>query len=77
MLLRELLIDFVARDMNDTTDIEVRQYDPEHNTDDLLSKFTGFSFDRTYLQFPTSMLNSYVIYFSHDKGDCDKWNILI
>lgn len=74
MQLRELLIDFVAKDMNDETDIVIREL-TDHD-DILLANFSGQSFDRTYLQFPIAMLTRDVVYYERDIKT-NEWDIVI
>ena len=74
MQLRELLIDFVAKDMNDDTDIIIRELTDHDDT--LLSDFSGYAFDRTYLQFPMSMLTRNVVYYERDIKT-NEWDIVI
>ena len=74
MQLRELLIDFVAKDMDDETLINIREL--EDNDDILLSGFYGLSFDRTYLQFPIAMLTRNVVYYERNTKT-NEWDIVI
>lgn len=74
MQLRELLIDFVAKDMDDDTDIYIREL-VDHD-DTLLANFSGISFDRTYLQFPMTMLTRNVVYYERDIK-VNEWDIVI
>ena len=74
MQLRELLIDCVAKDMNDQTEINIREL-MDHD-DILLSNFSGHSFDRTYLQFPIPMLTRDVVYYERDIKT-NEWDIVI
>ena len=74
MQLRDLLIDYVAKDMNATTEIYIREM--LDNDDELLANFSGQSFDRTYLQFPMSMLTRGVVYYERDLKT-NEWEIVI
>ena len=74
MQLRELLIDYVAKDMNATTEIYIREM--LDNDDTLLANFSGKSFDRTYLQFPMHMLERGVVYYERDIKT-NEWEIVI
>ena len=74
MQLRELLIDFVAKDMNDDTNVIIREL-TDHD-DILLSNFSGQSFDRTYLQYPITMLTRDVVYYERDLKT-NEWDIVI
>lgn len=74
MQLRELLIDFVAKDMDDDTDINIREL-VDHD-DTLLANFSGQSFDRTYLQFPMTMLTRDIVYYERDIKT-NVWDIVI
>ena len=74
MELRELLIDYVAKDMNSDTDINIREI--LDNDDTLLANFSGQSFDRTYLQFPIHMLERDVVYYERDIKT-NEWDIVI
>lgn len=74
MKLRELLIDFVAKDMDDDTDIYIREL-ADHD-DVLLANFSGQSFDRTYLQLSMTMLTRNVVYYERDIKT-NEWDIVI
>lgn len=74
MQLRELLIDFVAKDMNDETDILIRELTDHDDT--LIANFSGYAFDRTYLQFTIAMLTRDVVYYERDIKT-NEWDIVI